>query len=190
MWERTISVLSAGKIFSATGIRIGWAIGPCHLIKPIIEINARNLESLYSPVQLGVAEAFIRAEESYKGEKSYHEWSRKKYLNGRNKLLKSLAYSSMDFKFWTPQSGYFVIADFKNISFDKKYYFYESENKYSSDYAFALWLANEKKMVGVPMSVFYSPENKHLAQHLIRFACCKTDDYLKNVEKLLDCEEN
>lgn len=28
MWERTISVSSAGKLFSATGVRIGWTIGP------------------------------------------------------------------------------------------------------------------------------------------------------------------
>lgn len=33
MWERTISISSAGKLFSATGVRIGWAIGPEHLIK-------------------------------------------------------------------------------------------------------------------------------------------------------------
>jgi len=26
MWERTISVGSAGKLFSATGVRIGWAV--------------------------------------------------------------------------------------------------------------------------------------------------------------------
>lgn len=26
MWERTISISSAGKLFSATGIRIGWAV--------------------------------------------------------------------------------------------------------------------------------------------------------------------
>jgi aspartate/methionine/tyrosine aminotransferase len=32
MWDRTISIMSAGKIFSATGIRIGWGIGPKKLI--------------------------------------------------------------------------------------------------------------------------------------------------------------
>lgn len=32
-WNRTISVYSAGKLFSATGIRMGWAIGPSDLIK-------------------------------------------------------------------------------------------------------------------------------------------------------------
>lgn len=26
MWERTISISSAGKLFSATGVRVGWAV--------------------------------------------------------------------------------------------------------------------------------------------------------------------
>ena len=33
MWERTISVISAGKLFSITGWRIGYGIGPEYLIK-------------------------------------------------------------------------------------------------------------------------------------------------------------
>jgi len=32
MWNRTVSIYSAGKLFSMTGIRVGWAIGPQHLI--------------------------------------------------------------------------------------------------------------------------------------------------------------
>jgi aspartate/methionine/tyrosine aminotransferase len=32
MWERTVSIYSAGKLFSITGSRMGWAIGPKDLI--------------------------------------------------------------------------------------------------------------------------------------------------------------
>lgn len=32
MYDRTISVYSAGKIFAATGIRSGWVIGPTELV--------------------------------------------------------------------------------------------------------------------------------------------------------------
>jgi len=28
MYDRTLSVYSAGKIFAATGVRSGWVIGP------------------------------------------------------------------------------------------------------------------------------------------------------------------
>ena len=33
MFERTISVYSAGKIFSCTGFKVGWAIAPSPLIQ-------------------------------------------------------------------------------------------------------------------------------------------------------------
>ncbi|XP_023933141.1 kynurenine--oxoglutarate transaminase 3-like [Lingula anatina] len=33
MWERTISISSAGKTFSVTGWKLGWCIGPPHLIE-------------------------------------------------------------------------------------------------------------------------------------------------------------
>jgi aspartate/methionine/tyrosine aminotransferase len=35
MWERTITISSAGKTFSVTGWQVGWAVGPEHLIQPI-----------------------------------------------------------------------------------------------------------------------------------------------------------
>lgn len=35
MWERTITIGSAGKTFSVTGWKLGWSIGPGHLIKQI-----------------------------------------------------------------------------------------------------------------------------------------------------------
>jgi len=33
MWQRTLTVGSAGKTFSATGLKIGWTIGPSNLIR-------------------------------------------------------------------------------------------------------------------------------------------------------------
>ena len=33
MWERTVTVGSAGKTFSVTGWKLGWAYGPAHLIR-------------------------------------------------------------------------------------------------------------------------------------------------------------
>ena len=32
MWDRTITIGSAGKTFSVTGWKLGWAIGPKHLL--------------------------------------------------------------------------------------------------------------------------------------------------------------
>ena len=32
MWERTLSIYSSGKTFSATGWKIGWVVGPAELV--------------------------------------------------------------------------------------------------------------------------------------------------------------
>jgi kynurenine--oxoglutarate transaminase/cysteine-S-conjugate beta-lyase/glutamine--phenylpyruvate transaminase len=34
MWNRTLTIGSAGKTFSSTGLKLGWTIGPEHLIRP------------------------------------------------------------------------------------------------------------------------------------------------------------
>jgi len=38
MWDRTITVSSAGKTFSATGWQVGWCIAPSHLISPVHQL--------------------------------------------------------------------------------------------------------------------------------------------------------
>ena len=42
MWENTITVGSAGKTFSATGLKLGWAYGPKRLIKPLQLIHQNS----------------------------------------------------------------------------------------------------------------------------------------------------
>jgi aspartate/methionine/tyrosine aminotransferase len=48
MWERTLTIGSAGKTFSSTGLKLGWTIGPQHLIRPcqishqVISIKTSN----------------------------------------------------------------------------------------------------------------------------------------------------
>lgn len=41
MWERTLTVGSAGKSLACTGWRIGWLIGPEHLVKPTLVSHIR-----------------------------------------------------------------------------------------------------------------------------------------------------
>ena len=42
-YDRCIGVYSAGKIFAATGIRVGWVIGPSHLVKSVMSIHQYNV---------------------------------------------------------------------------------------------------------------------------------------------------
>ena len=62
LYERTITVGSAGKAFYATGWRVGYLIGPEHLIKYVQGAHTRICYSSVSPLQEAAAVAFEQAD--------------------------------------------------------------------------------------------------------------------------------
>lgn len=58
MWERTISVGSAGKTFSVTGWKIGWALGAEHLIRYVQLVHQTAIYTVATPLQEALARAF------------------------------------------------------------------------------------------------------------------------------------
>lgn len=52
MWERTITIGSAGKTFSVTGWKTGWAYGPENLIKNMQVVHQNILNSVNTPAQV------------------------------------------------------------------------------------------------------------------------------------------
>lgn len=61
-YERTLTVGSAGKAFYATGWRVGYLIGPEHLIKYVAGAHTRICYSSVSPLQEAAAVAFEEAD--------------------------------------------------------------------------------------------------------------------------------
>ena len=59
MWDRTVTIGSAGKTFSMTGCKLGWSIGPKHLVFCLSMVH-QNCVAL-CPTQLQVTRAFILA---------------------------------------------------------------------------------------------------------------------------------
>ncbi|RYO82918.1 hypothetical protein DL764_009529 [Monosporascus ibericus] len=59
----TLTVGSAGKNFYATGWRVGWLMGPPHLIKYVSAAHTRICYSSVSPLQEACAVGFEQAEE-------------------------------------------------------------------------------------------------------------------------------
>lgn len=57
MWERTITVGSAGKTFSVTGWKIGWALGPKELIRYVQLIHQNAIYTVATPLQEAIARA-------------------------------------------------------------------------------------------------------------------------------------
>lgn len=69
----TLTVGSAGKLFYATGWRVGYLIGPEHLIKYVSAAHTRICFSSVSPLQEATAVAFEQAEERGFWEESKNE---------------------------------------------------------------------------------------------------------------------
>lgn len=43
MWERTITIGSAGKVFGATGFKLGWAYGPYNLLQNLQQVHVTSV---------------------------------------------------------------------------------------------------------------------------------------------------
>ena len=82
MWSRTLTTHSAGKIFSVTGWKTGWTIGPKELLDDISVIHSSSLYCTVKPTQIALAEGLNR-ESSLADDKnrSYIE-ELKRYLQG------------------------------------------------------------------------------------------------------------
>lgn len=52
MFERTVTIGSAGKTLSATGWKLGWGIGPEHLIAPMQVLHQNCTYNCPTPVQV------------------------------------------------------------------------------------------------------------------------------------------
>ncbi len=57
MYERVISVYSAGKIFAATGVRCGWAIGNKKLIRAVRSVHQYNVFCYYNVIEVAMAKS-------------------------------------------------------------------------------------------------------------------------------------
>ncbi|KAL4506698.1 hypothetical protein ABPG72_000269 [Tetrahymena utriculariae] len=181
-WDRTVSVYSAGKLYSATGIRMGWAVGPQSIIKYVQSFHQYSVFCQHGPMQDATAEALELSSKS-----SYFAETAQKLKNHRDLLINQLVNSKIPFKIWVPEGGFFVICDISQVEVDPKYFVDEKTGeKYTKDYAFSIWLCKEKGVTAIPCSVFYPPEYQYLGQNLVRFAFCKTEDTILEAGKRLN----
>ena len=157
MRERTLRISSAGKTFSFTGWKIGWAMGPTDLIAAIQAAHQFVTFSTSTPVQVGLARALKKMDPSY-----YVEL-RKRYSENRRFLCDALTSAGLTVA--EPRGTYFVIADFSK-KFD------------GHDQDFARYLIEKHGVAAIPPSVFYKA-NPQAGQKLVRFAFCKTRETLE-----------
>jgi N-succinyldiaminopimelate aminotransferase len=154
MAERTLTISSAGKTFSLTGWKIGWATGPRALVSATQ--TAKQFLTFVSgaPFQPAIAEALGLPD-------AYYASFRAGLQAKRDRLCAGLEAAGLDVL--RPAGTYFVTVDIRSLG--------EEDGR-----AFCLALPERAGVVAVPTVVFY--DDKEAGRPLVRFAFCKRDDVI------------
>ncbi len=164
MAPRTITLGSAGKTFSVTGWKIGWAIAPPHLAHALLMAHQWIPYAVATPLQEAVAIALGEAQAN-----GYFAWLPAMYEAKRDKLLAALRSAGMSPT--VPDGAYFVLADTSTLPV-------RTEGNALRDVAVCRWLTTTVGVAAIPPSAFYSPAHQPLVANLARFCFCKTDEML------------
>ncbi len=172
MGERTVTLGSAGKTFSVTGWKIGWAIAPQPLAHAVLMAHQWIPFCVATPLQEAVGIAFEQAEAlGYFGE------LQRMYQQKRDTLLSAL--TSAGLPAMTPDGSYFILVDTSHLPTPA------FGNDDPRDFNICRWLTSHVGVAAIPPSAFYSPEHKYLAQNLARFCYCKTETVLNEAARRL-----
>lgn len=172
MWERTVTVLSAGKAFAATGWRVGWLIGHPSIITPTLAASTRIVFCTNSPLQEAAAAGLEEAKA-----RGFFEQQLKEYQERRDVLL--AAFDKFGLKNFLPEGSYFVLVDISRLKFPDDYPFPETVRGRGRDFKACWFMALEVGVSAIPVSEFYCEEHCNIGENYARFGFCKDVDTLK-----------
>lgn len=188
MWQRTITIGSAGKLFSVTGWKVGWAIGPRALIRPMQLLHQFTVTQVATPLQEALARA-LENELDVSAESMDSYWVALRHTLGLNLERTYSALEGAHFTPIMPQGGYFMLAEFSNASIalrgSDKFGDGELGAPNTTDFRFARVLAKRNGIISIPASAFYSQEFKHLGTNYVRFCFIKTNDTMNKFVRVL-----
>lgn len=161
MFDRTVTISSAGKTFSTTGWKVGWVVGPAAVVAAIRGVKQFLTYVGSGPFQPAVAHGLGLGDEVFADLAGSLQRRRDLLVRGLREVGVPVA---------VPSGGYFVIADLAGFG--------------APD---GLTLCHELPrrigVAGVPVSAFCSDPSS--AGTLVRFAFCKQDAVLvEAVERL------
>ena len=154
MRERTIRISSAGKSFSCTGWKIGWATGPAALVSTVQRVKQFLTFVNAGPLQPAVAVALGLPDEYFTG-------FRAALQARRDRLIAGL--TDAGFGVLPSEGTYFVTADITPLGGTDGVEFCRS-------------LPERCGVVAVPTQVFY--DDREAGRRLVRFAFCKREDVI------------
>jgi len=172
MWERTVTVGSAGKAFAATGWRVGWLIGPKWIMQPTLAATTRIVFCTNSPLQEAAACGFEQVKE-----RKFFETQREEYLERRGILVR--AFDKMGLKYTLPDGGYFILLDVSGLKLPEDYPFPQSVLGRGRDFKASWFIALEIGVSSIPVSEFYCEPHANIGERYARFGFCKDVDTLK-----------
>jgi N-succinyldiaminopimelate aminotransferase len=154
MRDRTLRISSAGKTFSATGWKIGWALGPAQLITELNAVKQFLTFVSGAPFQPAVARALNEGD----------DWiaaARADLQGKRDRLAQGLRAVGLDPVL--PRGTYFMSTDVRPLG-------------YADGVEFCRDLPHRAGVVAIPHQVFYDRVEE--GRPYVRWAFCKTDAVL------------
>jgi N-succinyldiaminopimelate aminotransferase len=154
MRSRTVRISSAGKTFSATGWKIGWALGPPELIAAVTAVKQFLTYVSGAPFQPAVARALNEGD----------EWvarSRLQLQDKRDRLAAGLR--TVGLEPHIPRGTYFMSTDVRPLG-------------YADGVEFCRDLPERCGVVAIPHQVFY--DRIEAGRPYVRWAFCKSDQVL------------
>ncbi|MET8268418.1 pyridoxal phosphate-dependent aminotransferase [Micromonospora arida] len=154
MRERTLRISSAGKTFSCTGWKVGWASGPAALVSAVLRVKQFLTYVNAAPLQPAVAVALALPDGYYTGFRDGLQQRRDQLVGGL---------TDAGFEVLGSEGTYFVTADITALGGRDGVEFCRS-------------LPERCGVVAVPTQVFY--DDVDAGRRLVRFAFCKRPEVL------------
>jgi len=154
MWDRTLTLSSAGKSYSFTGWKVGWATGPADLVSAVLAAKQWLTFTSGSPLQPAVAHALDH-------EPDFPSSLARSLQSRRDLLVAGLADAGLEAR--VPEGTYFATTDISHLGWE-------------DGRSFCLALPERAGVVAIPNQVFY--DDQEAGRHLVRWAFCKEPDLI------------
>jgi N-succinyldiaminopimelate aminotransferase len=161
MFERTVTISSAGKLFSATGWKVGWVYGPPELVAAVGRAHQFITFAVHHPTQETIAYALNLPD-------TYYSEFQAMYTAKRQLMMNALDAAGLTYH--VPEGTYFLLANYTGVF-------------QGSPMEFARHLIRKVGVVCIPPESFYSEQHASIGQGYARFAFCKSDEMLEQVQQ-------
>ncbi len=164
MFERTLTLSSAGKSYSFTGWKVGWATGPAELVEAVLAAKQWLTFTSGAPLQPAIAHA-LDDEPDFPLELATDLQKR------RDLLCSGLAEVGLDVR--VPEGTYFALTDVRDLGWE-------------DGLSFCLALPERAGVVAIPTQGFHDTD---AGRHLVRWAFCKGASVIEDgLRRLGDAE--